>query len=160
MEDDENDAEGLFPRRTSEQRRQDLMNGLAELRLNPSSLARKLEKLGDDRPMRAILRSIDRMLAGETKVSPEMSVIMSMLLRQHRRLNERYSDLQWEATEHGTHRAQIDQWHVYLSPQTRGRWIYPVPRGLHGKTTVRLSDTGSIAWRRLSTRHWLRLRKE
>ena len=129
MESDEANFEGLLPRRTPERRRQDLIDGLAELRLKPGGLARKLEKFGDDRPSQAILRSIDRMLSGETKVSAEMSVIMAMLLRQHRRLNAKFSDLKWEITEHGTHRAQIDNWHVYLSPQTRGRWLLSCAAG-------------------------------
>ncbi|ATF04073.1 hypothetical protein PhaeoP75_04474 (plasmid) [Phaeobacter gallaeciensis] len=129
MENNDESLDGLIPRRSPERRLQDLVEGLAELRLTPWGLVQKLEKFGDDRPSRAILRSIERMISGETKVSAEMSVIMSMLLRQHRRLNERYADLRWEITDNGTHHAQIDSWHVYLTPQTRGRWLLSCAAG-------------------------------
>ena len=120
---------GLLSRRSAEQRRQDLVEGLAELRLKPNGLAGKMEKFGDDRPIQAIIRSIERMLSGETKVSAEMSVIIEMLLRQRRRLNDRFSDLQWKVTEHGIHCTQIDGWYVYISPQSRGRWILSCAAG-------------------------------
>ena len=129
MDTEQIDTPGLFPRRTSEERRQDFVDGLAELRLKPSDLANKLEKYGDDRPLKAILRSIDRVIAGETQVSPEMSVIMTMLLRQHRRLKRKYPEISWTITEHGAHQAQIDGWYVYVSPQTRGRWILSCASG-------------------------------
>ena len=129
VENDEETVEGLIPRRSPERRRQDLTEALTELRLTTWGLVRKLEKFGDDRPSQAIARSIERMISGETKVSAEMSVILSMLLRQHRRLNERYADLDWKVTEHGTHHAQIDNWHVYLAPQTRGRWLLSCAAG-------------------------------
>ena len=129
MDNDEELGLPPFTARTPDQRREDLVEGLAELRLTPAGMAGKLEKFGDDRSFKAILRSIERMISGETKVSPEMSVIMEMLLRQHRRLKKRHQDLQWTVTEHGTHQAQVDGWYVYLSPQTRGRWILSCAAG-------------------------------
>lgn len=127
--DDDDNLLGAFPARTPERRRQDLIDALAELRLSPAGLAGKLEKLGDDRSFKSIIRSIERMISGETKVSPEMSVIIEMLLRQQRRLKMRHRDIQWTVTENGTHQAQIDGWYIYLSPQTRGRWILSCAAG-------------------------------
>ncbi|GGH45963.1 hypothetical protein GVY41_03065 [Frigidibacter albus] len=124
MDSGENDGVlGLIPPRPPERRRQEFIDGLAELQLRPWDLAAKLERFGDDRPFKAIIRSIDRMMSGETKVSPEMSVIVEMLLRQHRRLTKRHGGLDWTLTEHGSYQAEVDGWYVYLSPQTRGRWI-------------------------------------
>lgn len=123
MDSEEDDVPGLVPRRTPEERRKEFIEGLAELRLKPSDLAAKLEKFGDDRSFKSIIRSIDRVVSGETNVSSEMSVIVSMLLRQHRRLKKRNSDITWTINEHGTYQTKIDGWYVYISPQTRGRWI-------------------------------------
>jgi len=129
MEEQSDIFEGPLQPRSPEIRRQEFIDGLAELRLTPAALAFKMEKLGDDRSIKAIMRSIERMISGETKVSAEMSVILSMLLRQHRRLKDRYGELQWQVTEHGTHQAKVDDWYVYLSPQTRGRWILSCAAG-------------------------------
>lgn len=128
-ESDDFGPEGVATRRSPEQLRKEFVDGLRELRLLPSDLVRKLEKYGDDRSFKTILRSIERMISGETKVSPEMSVIMSMLLRQNRRLKERYGTLNWRITEHGSHHATVEDWHVYLSPQTRGRWVLSCAAG-------------------------------
>ncbi|MFW7270284.1 hypothetical protein ACMAUO_20405 [Gluconacetobacter sp. Hr-1-5] len=118
-----------FPTRSPEQHRQHLVEALAELRLMPFDLAAKMEKFGDDRTPQAINRSIQRMLSGETNVSPEMTVIVSMLLRQQQRLKERHPDLKWEETPHGAYHTNVENWHVYLSPQTRGRWILSCAAG-------------------------------
>jgi len=128
--DGENDqALGLIPPRTPERRRQDFIETLAALRLKPVDLATKLVKFGDDRPFTAIIRSIDRMISGETKVSAEMSVIVSTLFRQHLRLEKRHREISWTTTEHGSYHAKIDGWYVYISPQTRGRWLLSCAAG-------------------------------
>lgn len=115
--------------RPPEERRQSLITALAELRLKPVDLAEKLERFGDDRSTTVIVRSITRMISGETKVSSEMLVIVSMLLRQQRRLKEKYADLNWEETDSGAHLTQIGRWHVALSPQSKGRWILSCAAG-------------------------------
>lgn len=129
MDDEEEKLFGLIPPKSPEQRRDEFIKGLSELQLKPSDLAHKMEKFGDDRSIKTILRSIERMISGETKVSAEMSVILSMLLRQHRRLRHRQSELMWSINDHGVHRTEINGWHVYLSPQTRGRWILSCAAG-------------------------------
>jgi hypothetical protein len=129
MDGEEDDVLGLVPRWPPEKRRQEFIEGLTELRLKPGDLATKFEKFGDDRPFKAIVRSIERMISGETKVSPEMSVIISMLLRQHRRLRRQNEEIKWTHTEHGTYQAEIDGWYIYITPQTRGRWILSCAAG-------------------------------
>lgn len=114
---------------TPEEQRQKLIAALGELTLSPADLARHLEKNRDYRDFSATIRGIQRMIAGETRVSGEMMVIVNMLLRQHRRLKARYPDLKWEQTEHGTYYAQVENWFVYISPQTRGRWILSCRNG-------------------------------
>jgi hypothetical protein len=124
------DGSELMPHsRSPDQRRKDLVEGLEELMLTPGELVHKLQKFGDDREFTVVKRSLDRMISGETKVSPEMSVIVEMLLRQHRRLKDRHAEVSWEISEHGTHQAIIDGWYVYLSPQTKGRWILSCASG-------------------------------
>ncbi|RWD32149.1 MAG: hypothetical protein E5Y88_30010 [Mesorhizobium sp.] len=114
---------------TPEEQRRKLIASLSELTLSPADLARHLERNRDYREFSATIRSIQRMIAGETRVSGEMMVIVNMLLRQHRRLKARYRDLKWERSEHGVYWAQLDDWFVYISPQTRGRWILSCRNG-------------------------------
>lgn len=118
---------------TPEQQRQTFAAALAELTLSPADLARHLEKNRDYRDFSATIRGIQRMVAGETRISGEMMVIVNMLLRQHRRLKRRYPNLTWERTEHGTYWTQVEDWFVYISPQTRGRWILSCRNGPNHK---------------------------
>lgn len=96
---------------------------LAELRMTPADLAKHMHTNGDYRDFSATLRSIQRMISGDTRVSGEMLVIIKMLLRQRRRLQSKYSDLQWHRNERGIYKAEIDGWFVHIAPQTKGRWL-------------------------------------
>ncbi|BCG98695.1 hypothetical protein MesoLj131b_06950 [Mesorhizobium sp. 131-2-5] len=112
----------LDPKPNPERERQRFTAALAELKFIPADLAAFMDKNRDYRDFSATIRSIQRMLSGETRVSGEMMVIVNMLLRQHRRLKAKYPNLQWQRNEHGVHSAQVEGWFVYVSPQTRGRW--------------------------------------
>jgi hypothetical protein len=106
-----------------EEQRQKFIATLSELSLSPADLARYMDRNRDNRDFSATIRGIQRIMGGETRVSGEMIVITNMLLRQHRRLKMRYHPLIWERSEHGTYWTQVDDWFVYISPQTRGRWL-------------------------------------
>lgn len=54
---------------------------IAALGLNQSSLARTMKELGDDRDEKNILRSIQRMVAGDARVSGEMRALLGLLER-------------------------------------------------------------------------------
>lgn len=104
---------------------------LAELTLLPTDLAKFINRK-DGRDYSATVRAIQRMVSGETRISGEMMVIVNMLLRQHRRLKARYPDLQWQRNQYGAYQAQVEDWFVYISPQTRGRWLLSCSHGPKG----------------------------
>jgi hypothetical protein len=57
---------------------------IASLGLTQSGLARRMKELGDDRDEKNILRSIQRMVSGDARVSGEMRALLG-LLEQSRR---------------------------------------------------------------------------
>lgn len=56
-----------------------LRGQIAKLGHNQSSFARLLKVLGDDRDLKNILRSIQRMIAGDARVSGEMRALIGAL---------------------------------------------------------------------------------
>jgi hypothetical protein len=52
---------------------------IADLGYSQSALARLMKELGDDRDEKAILRSIQRMVAGDSRVSGEMRALLGSL---------------------------------------------------------------------------------
>ena len=125
MEPDEIDGDDFFNRkRTPEEITQEWLAALDELGLSAIDLADYMKKNGGDyRSYASVLRGIQRMISGESRVSGEMFVIVRMLHRQYLRLNERHPDIRWESHPTGTLSAKVDDWTVHLSPQTKGRWI-------------------------------------
>lgn len=111
------------PKPSAEELRSRFCEALEELTMTPADLATFMDKNRDYRDFKATIRSIQRMVSGDTRVSGEMMVIVNMLKRRHRRLKARYGDLRWQRTEHGVYEAQVDGWYVRISPQTRGRWL-------------------------------------
>jgi hypothetical protein len=59
----------------------DLRARIAALGMTQSSLARRMKELGDDRDEKNILRSIQRMVAGDARVSGEMRALLGLLER-------------------------------------------------------------------------------
>lgn len=110
--------------RTPEDIAQEWKAALSELGLSAVELADYMKKQGGDyRPYATILRGIQRMISGETKVSGEMFVIVTMLIRQHRRLKHRHAKLDWERHPSGSFSAYVEDYQVFLSPQSKSRWI-------------------------------------
>ncbi len=119
----------LSEKPTDEQLRTQFVRALEEISFTPGDLLKWMSVRGDYRDGSASIRSIQRMLAGETRVSGTTMVLVKVLVRQHRRLKARYPDLVWSTTEHGTYTTQVDNWHVYISPQTKGRWLLSCSSG-------------------------------
>lgn len=122
-------ADTLFPKPTEEQLRVRFAEALAEISFTPADLLKWMDDRGDYRDGSATIRSIRRMLSGETRVSGEMLVLVNMLLRQHRRLKLKYPNLAWEKNEYGDYSTRVDSWYVYISPKTRGRWLLSCSSG-------------------------------
>ncbi len=76
---------------------------IAALGLTQSGLARRMKQLGDDRDEKNILRSIQRMVAGDARVSGEMRALLGVLEEQRAQLG---------VLEHGGQSAEPTRAHV------------------------------------------------
>lgn len=108
---------------TAEEVRSDFVAALDELCVTNAEVAIELAELGDYRPFDTIMRSIQRMRSGETRVSGEMAAVIQMLLRRQRRLFYKYRNLNWTETKFRELIAETEDYKITLSPQTKGRWL-------------------------------------
>jgi hypothetical protein len=97
---------------------------MEELRLNQSSLAKRLATLGDRREFSTILRSVQRMANGEARVSGEMQAIVTLLSRDQLRASRIAKETSWEAYGNdGGITATLQSVRLSIMPQSRGRWL-------------------------------------
>lgn len=113
---------------TPEQITEEFKRDILELGDTPFELVERMAKLGDRRSYETILRSVQRMLSGETRVSGEMKALVRMLLRQRRRSLQQHKHIAWSRLPDGSHTAQIGEFRTTLLPQTRGRWLVNLVR--------------------------------
>lgn len=116
-----NDEDSLFSL-TPEERTEQFKRLLEELDEKPTELARRLRGLGDYRSPAAIMRSIQRMSAGDTAVSGEMLVIAKMLVNQQRLRIRKQAEVDWKQQLNGVWAATIEGFKVRLYPQPNGKW--------------------------------------
>jgi hypothetical protein len=57
----------------------DLRAEIEALGFNQSSFARRLQELGDNRPIKSIIRSVQRMVSGEARVGGETRGVVGLL---------------------------------------------------------------------------------
>jgi hypothetical protein len=93
-----------------------------ELGLTPVEIASRLKTWGDHRTYDAIVRSLQRILSGDTAVSGEMRVIISMLTYLQHLDDAQNSGLSWVQHSHGSYTALAGDFTISLSAQTKGRW--------------------------------------
>jgi len=96
---------------------------LEDLGETPTSLAARMHRLGDRRPVGTILRGIQRMASGETRVSGEMHVIIGMMDRDRQRAKFEASRLLWSSVANGCVTTRTCDFTISLSRQSRGRWL-------------------------------------
>lgn len=94
---------------------------LAELDLSQRALAGKMKALGDQRGFDTILRGVQRMATGDARVSGEMQVILTQLVRERARAKRIAERTVWNQSD-GFLTAEVDGVALSLSPQSRGRW--------------------------------------
>lgn len=111
----------LFPS-TPEDRTKQFKALLAELDEKPTELAKRLRGLGDFRAHTAIMRSFQRMAAGDTAVSAETLVIIRMLVNQQRLRDRQQQHVDWKQQPNGVWTATIDGFRVSLHPQMKNRY--------------------------------------
>jgi hypothetical protein len=97
-------------------------NALEELCITQSSLAYKMKTLNDHRPVKTILRSIQRMASGDARVSGEMQVILEMMNRERRRSKYEARGISWKEVEGGCVTTRSKDFDITLSPASKGRW--------------------------------------
>ncbi len=104
----------------------EFLSALAAFDGTITGLAIRMTELGDNRNIEAIVRSIQRMQSGETRVSGEMLVIMTLLLQQQRRRKYQYANVEWQHRDEGPVGAVVDGFRITLRRQSRGRWSIDV----------------------------------
>lgn len=104
----------------------DFRNRLDALSLSQSGLAVRLRDLGDDRSVETILRSIQRMATAEARVSGEMRVILRLLELNQFRVSRLADSVAWQDHPDGTVTANVDDFSIYIKPESRGRWAIAV----------------------------------
>lgn len=136
------DSEDIAPNTdsTDPELRSVMMRLMKEMYFNTSDLTKFMKSMGDPRDYSTIMRSIQRMLSGEVKVSGEMIVILYMLLGQRLRLKERYPDIEWEVQPDQRHIALVDNYKIVLIPE-RKKWKIEC---------TRVEDKQSFTWERFS----------
>lgn len=119
----------LFRKPTDEELRTQFLNALEEISFTPGELLKWMSRRGDYRNGSASIRGIQRMMSGETRVSGPMMVLVNTLVRQHRRLKLQNPELTWSVNEHGTYVSQAENWLIFISPQSKGRWLLSCRKG-------------------------------
>jgi hypothetical protein len=100
-----------------------LQAAFEEIHATPNSISRRMLDLGDYRSQTVIIRSLHRMLAGETRVSGEMLVIANLLVREFRQLLKQYADLKWQTLANGCMTTIAGEFRITLHPKPRGKWL-------------------------------------
>lgn len=116
-----NDDDSLFSF-TPEERTEQFKRLLEELDEKPTELASRLIRLGDYRSAAAIMRGIQRMAAGDSKVSGEMLVIVRMLVNQQRLQYSKLSQVEWTQQANGAWVAKFEGFKITLHPESKQRW--------------------------------------
>ena len=107
---------------TPEQATVAFRKALEELGESQSGLASRMQRLGDKRPFANILRNIQRMASGETRVSGEMEALLEMLNRERRRARFEAEILPWTSIGNGCVASKVRDFTITLTAQSRGRW--------------------------------------
>jgi hypothetical protein len=116
-----NEDGGMFSL-TPEERTEQFKKLLEELDEKPTELAVRLIRLGDYRGAAAVMRSVQRMAAGDTKVSGEMLVIIRMLVNQQRLQYSKLSQVAWAQQANGAWVAKFEGFKITLHPETKQRY--------------------------------------
>lgn len=96
---------------------------MTALGLTENGLSYQLQRLGDHRKPSSILKSIQRMSAGETGISGEIMVILRLLARHHEKKKEFQPGFVWERLPDGSHQTHSHGFAITLVPKSRGRWL-------------------------------------
>ncbi|WP_147238700.1 hypothetical protein [Mucilaginibacter hurinus] len=94
--------------------------------MTPIELASRLKTWGDHRSYDAIIRSIQRMLSGDTGVSGEIKVIVNMLTYLQHLEDEQNTALQWIQMPSGSYTGKAGDFMLTLTPQSKGRWLISI----------------------------------
>ncbi|MES2666887.1 MAG: hypothetical protein V4712_12360 [Pseudomonadota bacterium] len=117
---------------TEDQRRAILLGQLHEIRYSVVELASHMADKGDDREFDIILRSLRRMLSGETNVSGEVLAIVGELTWRNRRLKFENPNVEWRQDADGDFFASIGDWDAYVTRQKRNMWRLTVRWQVNG----------------------------
>jgi hypothetical protein len=118
----DDDGNGFYPPDTPDDDRKFVQHKLNVMGLTQSELARRLGELGDYRNHGSILRSIQRVAAGENRLSAELRVILTMLEKDWNRASGYAARASWAEQKSGTLYTAARDFDSYLIPKPAGRW--------------------------------------
>jgi hypothetical protein len=75
----ETESVRVYQRGTYDPGLYDLRGAINELGLSHAGFARRMQELGDDRPRKNILRTVQRMIAGDTRVNGEIRALIGLM---------------------------------------------------------------------------------
>jgi hypothetical protein len=97
---------------------------IAAIHETQQGLAKRMRELGDSRPFSTVLRGVQRMATGDTRVSGEMQVILSLLAREVERQKAEVDALTWEVDAEGAVRTKSMGFTITMYPERSGYRIY------------------------------------
>ncbi|HEX7760353.1 MAG TPA: hypothetical protein VF459_12675 [Caulobacteraceae bacterium] len=122
MGTDESDG-GLYgPPATPEQVTAAFRDGVVEFAGGAAQMAAVMIEHGDDRKAEAVTRSIQRMMAGDVRVSGEMLVVLNLIRQAELRRRRLIAATSWTQHHDGTITGDVADFTIVLRPATRGRW--------------------------------------
>lgn len=95
---------------------------LEKLGWSQTGFAGLMTALGDNREVKTVLRSIQRMANGDARLSGEMQVILTLLKRDEARARRLAAMTEWTLHDDGRQTTVIQGVRVGVAPQSRGRW--------------------------------------
>ena len=95
---------------------------LEDLGFSQTGFAGLMTALGDNREIKTILRSIQRMASGDARLSGEMQVILTLLKREEARARRLVETTPCTLDENGRQWAEIQGVRISLAPHSKGRW--------------------------------------
>jgi hypothetical protein len=116
------DNDPLHPLPTPEDEQRFVREKLEGMGFTPRGLAKRLSELGDYRAEGTVLRSIQRAASGQTRLSSELRIILTMLEKDWRRAAAFATNADWQQQTSGNFYTAARDFDIYLVGQSGGRW--------------------------------------
>ena len=125
-----------------------------------ASLARAMIELGDYRATDTIVRSIQRMISGDVRVSGEMQVALNVVRRDKLHAKRLFDEATWTEDAEGRVKSEVEDFSITIRPERGRRWASTiVHKGGYSAPWPRWQHTLDEA-KRTAIRHLLMARND